>query len=536
VNVNTVRSRALISAAVLSGALVSGGWLVERGLIGGPGGAGNGADGARLYDEVFQHVKRDYVDTLTDSLLYVNSVEGLVGELHDPHSSYLSPQTLARLSETTSGRYAGVGAQIDVRDGWITIVAPLPGGPALAAGVRTGDRIIDVNGSPMKNITVEEAQKALRGTPGSKVRLTVERPGVATPLNFELTRREIRVHSVQHATLLANGVGYVALTVFSEQSAPDLRLAVDSLLHAGAHSLLLDLRSDPGGLLDQGVGVADLFLDPGQRIVSMRGRTPDADRSYADREPQAWPTLPIAVLVDSNTASAAEIVAGALQDHDRALLLGTTTYGKGSAQNVFPTEDGGAVKLTTALWYTPSGRSINRRPIEANPGAPDTTTKTPPSYRTDAGRVVLGGGGITPDVVIPTASITAADSALGQALGNHVPQFQDALTDYARSLEGSHAVASPDFVVTPAMRAELLRRLASRGVKVDSAAYQRAAPTVDRVLADAIARYVFGDDAAFARRLRSDSMVARAVAIEAGATTPAELLRRAPAAPAPKPR
>ena len=525
-NANAVRSRALLTAAILSGALVSGGWFVERGLL---GERPVSVDGARLYDEVFQRVKREYVDTLSDSALYVSSVEGLVAELHDPHSSYLSPQTLARLSETTSGRYAGVGAQIDVRDGWITIVAPLPGGPALAAGVHTGDRITHVNDKPMKDVTVEEAQKALRGAPGSKVRLTVERPGVTAPLNFELTRREIRVHSVQHASLLSNGVGYVALTVFSEQSAPDLKQAVDSLLRAGAHSLLLDLRGDPGGLLDQGVGVADLFLDPGQRIVSMRGRTSDADRAYADRAVQAWPNLPMAVLVDSNTASAAEIVAGALQDHDRALVLGTTTYGKGSAQNVFPTDDGGAVKLTTALWYTPSGRSINRRPIEANPESADSTPKPRPTYRTDGGRVVLGGGGITPDILLASERITTADSALGRALGSHLVQFQDALTDYARSLEGTHSITSPDFAVTPAMRAELLRRLASRGVTVDSAAFAQASPTVDRLLADAIARYVFSDDAAFARRLRADPMVQRAVTIMAGAATPADLLKRAPA-------
>ena len=521
---NTIRSRALVSAAILSSALVSGGWLVERGLL---GGQSTTLDGAKLYEDVFQHVKQDFVDTLADSALYRESAEGLVAELHDPHSSYLSPQLLSRLSETTSGRYAGVGAQIDVRDGWITIVAPLPGGPALAAGILTGDRIIEVNGTPMHGVTVEEAQKALRGTPGSSVRLTIERPGTPAPLVFALTRREIRVHSVQHASLLPNDVGYVDLTVFSEQSAPDLRLAIDSLLRAGAKSLLLDLRCDPGGLLDQGVGVADLFLDPGQRIVSMRGRTPDATRVFADRAAQTWPQLPIAVLVDSNTASAAEIVAGALQDHDRALLLGTATYGKGSAQNVFPTQDGGAVKLTTALWYTPSGRSINRRPIMSDPSAPDTTPSKPaPRYRTDSGRSVLGGGGITPDIILPMPAATGADTALSRLFGAHLPQFQDALTDYARSLEGSHAVTSRDFVVTPAMRAELLRRLTARGVTVDSTTYERAAPSLDRALGDAITRYVFGDDAAFARRLRTDPTVARALSVMKGAATPQELLRR----------
>ena len=520
-NLTVLRTRALISATVLGAALVSGGWFVERGLLGTPSPT---VDGARVFDQVFQHVARDYVDTLSDSALYTNSAAGLIAELHDPHSAYLSPQLLARLSETTSGRYAGVGAQIDVRDGWVTIVSPLPGGPAIAAGIETGDRIIDVNGIAMHNVTVEEAQKALRGTPGSVVKVTVERPGIATPLTFTLTRREIRVRSVQHASILSNGVGYIDLTVFSEESAPDLRAAVDSLLHAGAHSLLLDLRGDPGGLLDQGVGVAELFLNQGQRIVSMRGRTADADRTFDDRTAQPWPTLPVAVLVDSNTASAAEIVAGALQDHDRALLLGTSTYGKGSAQNVFPTRDGGAVKLTTALWFTPSGRSINRRAIGAT-GA-DTTPKAPPVYHTDAGRTVLGGGGITPDVILPEPSVAATDTVLGVALGKHLPQFRDALTDYALSLEGSHLVKSPDFTVTPAMREELLARMRSRGITLDPSTVQLTAPALDRLLGDEITRYVFGEEAAFARQLRDDQMVTRALSIMDGATTPQALLQR----------
>src|SRR5262245_40360067 len=195
--IHIMRSRGLLAAVVLSCALVSGGWLVKRGLVGTPTRTTNGA---RLFDQVFQRVSRDYVDTLSDSVLYSRAADGLVTELHDPHSSYLSPQLLARLSERTTGRYAGVGAQIDVRDGWLTIVAPLPGGPAIEAGIRTGDRVVKVDGKPIHELTVEEAQKLLRGEPGSTVQVTIERPGVAAPLEFTLKRREIRVRSVQHAS------------------------------------------------------------------------------------------------------------------------------------------------------------------------------------------------------------------------------------------------------------------------------------------------------------------------------------------------
>ena len=496
---------------------------MKRGLVGSPT---RTANGARLFDEVFQRVSRDYVDTLSDSILYSRAADGLVGELHDPHSSYLSPQLLARLSERTTGRYAGIGAQIDVRDGWITIVAPLPGGPALDAGIRTGDRIVKVDSKPTHELTVEEAQKQLRGEPGSTVQVTIERPGVTTPLEFTLKRREIKVRSVQHASLLSDSVGFVVLSIFSQESATDLRRAIDSLRAAGMKSLIFDLRGDPGGLLDQGVAVADLFLDGGQSIVSMRGRTPEATRAFVDHSAQIWPNLPIAVLVDSLSASAAEIVAGALQDHDRALLLGTATYGKGSAQNVFPLADGGAVKLTTALWYTPSGRSINRK-RDGNDDIEPDTDRVRPKFKTDAGRTVLGGGGITPDVLLSRAPTQAIDSTFARVLGKQIPKFSDALTDYALSLKASGAIKSPDFVVTPEMRAELYRRMQARGITLDSATYAAASSIVDRLLGYEIARYVFGTEAEFARKLREDAMVARTVSMLKGVTTQKELLDRA---------
>jgi carboxyl-terminal processing protease len=523
-----MKSRAMLTGVVLSSALVSGGWLVERGLVGGEPAT---REQARMFEQVLQHVERDFVDTLSDSAVYRRAAEGLVEELHDPHSTFLSARLLAQLAERTSGRYVGVGTQIDIRDGWITVVAPLPGGPAQAAGIETGDRIVEVNGSPIRGVSVEEAQKALRGEPGTTVRLTIERPGVAAPLKFALTRSEIHIQSAQHATMLRDGVGYVALTIFSEASARDLRRAIDSLRTAGMRTLIFDLRRDPGGLLEQGVGVADLFLDPGQRIVTMRGRTPDATRVFADRAPQPWPQLPVAVLVDSNTASASEIVAGALQDHDRAIVLGTTSYGKGSAQNVFPVAGGAAVKLTTALWYTPSGRSINRKTPDPDDPTADTTRSHPaPRYHTDAGRTVLGGGGITPDVILPAVSESPADSTFDRALGKQIPQFRDALTDYALSLKGSKAMNSPDFTVTPAMRAELLRRMQARGITVDPALYNADAPLIDRLLGYEIARYVFGETAEFTRRLRDDPAVEATLQLVRGASTQQELLRRASSA------
>jgi carboxyl-terminal processing protease len=423
-----------------------------------------------------------------------------------------------------------VGIQMDVRDSGITVIGTLPGTPAERAGILTGDRIVEIDGKSTYGLTSDEALKALRGSAGSVVRVAIERPGVAARLPFSLTRAVIEVNPVSHALLVRDGVGYVDLTVFSTTAAADLSHAIDSLRAAGARSLVLDLRGDPGGLLDQGVGVADLFLDAGQRIVSTRGRTADENRAFADKAPQRFGTMPLVVLTDSGTASASEIVAGALQDHDRALLVGTATYGKGSAQRVFKIENG-AVKLTTALWYTPSGRSINR-PRAVSPSDDGDSAPTPdsaaarPRFRTDAGRTVLGGGGIVPDVEVPGSVATKAEKALQAVLGAKVPQFRNTMVDYALALKTSGAIASPEFVVTPAMRDELYRRLQARGIAVPRAVYDSAAPLVSRALGTQVTRFVFGQRAEFARGLRQDPTLAKALELLQGVDTPRALLDR----------
>ena len=518
-------------AAVLSSALVSGGWLIEREAA-----AHTPLDasaGARLLDEVMAHVRRDYVDTLPDSLLFRKAVSGVLGELHDPHTVFLDQRRLSRLDESTSGHYAGVGIQMDVRDSGITVVATLRGTPAEQAGMSSGDRIVEIDGKSARGLTPEEALKTLRGPAGTSVRVVVERPGVTAPLAFTLKRRDIQVNPVQHAILLQDGVGYADLTVFSSEAAIDLSRTVDSLRAAGARSLVLDLRNNPGGLLDQGIGVADLFLDPGQAIVSTRGRTADENRAFADRAPQRWKDMPVVVLTDSSSASASEIVAGALQDHDRALVVGTSTYGKGSAQRVFRIRDG-AVKLTTALWYTPNGRSINRPRTAGTsvPGFDDDEAAVPdstrprPKFKTDAGRTVLGGGGIVPDVIVPTRVVTKHEKALQEALGAKTPRFRETLVDYAISMKASRGVASQDFTVTPAMRDELYRRLQGRGVDVDRAVYDSAQSLVNRALGGQITRFVFGPQAEFARLLREDADLAKARELLRGVSSPAELVRR----------
>jgi carboxyl-terminal processing protease len=325
--------------------------------------AGAAPASPRLLEEVMERIRRNYIDTISTDQMLRLAAAGVVEEIDERYSLLMTPERQARLRENAKGRYAGVGVEVDIRDGFVTVVAPFAGTPADSAGIEPGDRILNIDGKSTFRLTMEEIQQLLRGPPGTSVRLTMER-GTERP-KFTLVRRMIVYHAVQRAQLMPGGVAYVQLVTFNEDAAKEVRRALDSLrsppsLPSSVTGLILDLRENPGGLLEQGIAVADLFLDPAQTIASTRGRTPETNHDFIDREKQLWPTLPIVALVDSGTASAAEIVAGALQDNGRAVLVGTGTYGKGSAQSLFPVSGGYALKLTTARWFTPNGRTIER--------------------------------------------------------------------------------------------------------------------------------------------------------------------------------
>lgn len=360
-------NRGLVAGAVLCAALVSGGMLIQSGTW---QEASASPGTPRLLEQVFGHIQRDFIDTVPMDVMYRRAATGFVRELDDPYTALLSPDALGRMREDATGRYAGIGIEIDVRDGFVTVIAPIAGSPADSAGIRPGDRILKVDTTATVGLSLDEVQQALRGPAGTSVSLIIERAEVEIP-TLTLRRRQIAYHPVQRRLVAQNGIGYVELATFSESAAIELRRAVDSLRAAGARSLILDLRGNPGGLLEQGVAVADLFLGEGVTLASTRGRTPEANQEFTDQARERWPAMPLVVLVDSGTASAAEIVAGAVQDHGRAVLVGAPTYGKGSAQNVFPVTGGLGLKLTTARWFTPKGRSIERDSSGAGGISPD---------------------------------------------------------------------------------------------------------------------------------------------------------------------
>jgi len=527
---SSARARTVIVAGTLLGSLVTGGWLLQRGAR---TGTFTAFEGAKLFESVFQRVQNDYVDAVADSALYRKSVDGMLYELKDPYSTFLPPDRFARLNETTSGNYAGLGLEVDLRDGWLIVVTPIAGGPAERAGIQPGDRIIEIAGKQTKGWTNEEAARLLRGNPGTFVTLKLERPGISTPIELRLQRTSIHQSAVRRTSMLNDGVGYIDLKAFSDSTAKELNGAITSLLARGMKTLVLDMRTNPGGLLTQGVKVSDLFLDPGQKIVSMRGRVPEANGEYADTAQQRWPQLPLLVLVDGRSASAAEIVAGALQDHDRAVIIGTPTYGKGSAQSVISFGLEGGLKITTARWFTPVGRSITRR-LPSDDESDDQLAAIREKFRTDGGRTVYGGGGITPDVIAGDSTPPVAEGIFIRALGVNAGHFRDAVTDYALFLKGARGITTHDFAVTAAMREEVWKRMKARGVEIPRSVYDEAEPLVSRMIGFDIARYVFGSDAEFRRRASIDKPLQKALELARGAKSERDLLRKATAeAPAP---
>jgi carboxyl-terminal processing protease len=317
----------------------------------------------RVFSEALDLVKENYVRDVEDNKLIEGAISGMLKTL-DPHSSYLDPEAYKELQVETKGSFGGIGVEITIRDGALTVVSPLEGTPAYELGIQAGDHIVRVDGQPTKDMSLMEAVQKMRGPKGSKVTLTIMREGFDKPKDFEITRAVIPIKSVRGKTL-EPGYGYVRLSQFQSATATDLADALAKLEKENQpmRGLILDLRNNPGGLLDQAVKVSDEFLDGGL-IVYTGGRVKGQDmRFMAHKKSQPHPYL-IVVLVNEGTASAAEIVAGALQDHKRAVILGVKTFGKGSVQTVIPLRNGAALRLTTALYYTPNGRSIQAKGIE----------------------------------------------------------------------------------------------------------------------------------------------------------------------------
>jgi carboxyl-terminal processing protease len=391
------------------------------------------------FDQVFLKIHQNYVESIDSKKLIDNAVDGMLSIL-DPHSTYFQKKQYDELIIQTEGKFGGLGIQISIRDKVLTVMTPIPGTPAERAGIQSGDLILKINGKSTEGITIDEAVGKLRGEPGTEVTITIRRRTELKDLDYTITRELIHLKSVPYYGVFGDGIGYVSLKTFSQDAGTEVEKAVKELLKHNIKGIIFDLRYNPGGLLPEAIEVADKFLPKKTLVVYTRGRSPSQNKEYyVSSSPILPPELPLVVLVNPASASASEIVSGAIQDWDRGLIVGDTTFGKGSVQSILPINEATHLKLTTAFYYTPSGRCINK-PENAirgknkksddddegddtdkektdkekgknKPAAKDSTSKTKEAdkadslkdtttYRTKNQRIVYGGGGIIPDTII----------------------------------------------------------------------------------------------------------------------------------------
>ncbi|MBW8768532.1 MAG: PDZ domain-containing protein [Gemmatimonadetes bacterium] len=524
------RPRTAAAASLLLIPIVAGGFFLEKAPIHAT---------PRLFDQVVAIVSNKYVDSLQGADVYEKAAHGLVRELNDPYSELLAPKQNDEFSRAVGGRYGGVGMLLEEQktttSTTVVVSRVFPNTPAELGGVREGDRIIQVDSLSTTDSKIDKVSDALRGLAGTTVRVTFQRPGVTEPVRLQFKRAVIHVPAVPFTTMLDGKVGYIPLQTFNENTAEEVEAAAKKLVADGAHGIVLDLRDNGGGIVDQSLAVTSLFLKPGQSIVDVRSRNaPNEIARASDDQLSTQP--PMVVLTDGGTASASEIVAGALQDHDRALVVGTTSFGKGLVQSIFPLDGGYALKITTGKWYTPSGRSIHRertlladgRFVETRPDSLETESekKSKPKFSSDAGRTVYGGGGITPDMIVPDDTLSTVEQDLLKSLAPKAQAFVTVLNQYAFELKST---APRDFVVTPAWRAELRRRLTAAGVRIEPKYDSAANDLFDRELDRRVARLLLGDAGAKARGLADDHQLARAVDLLKVSRTQQELFAAAQA-------
>jgi carboxyl-terminal processing protease len=382
-------------------------------------------DSLHQFSEIYDLVEKNYAEPVNpDKAIYNGAIPGMLHVL-DPHSNFFDPKSYSLLREEQSGKYYGVGMQIAPRNNKIIVVAPFAGTPAYKAGLRPGDVIIAVDAKATDNMSVSDVADLLKGPKGTNVHISILRESNDKPLEFNVIRDEIPRNSVDLKFMIRPGVGYMHVTAFNETTEQEVEDALQSF--GELKGLVLDLRGNPGGLLNEGVGVADKFLKKGQVIVSHHGRS-SPEKMYKAAHGNGGKDYPLVVLVNRGTASAAEIVSGAIQDHDRGLIVGEVTFGKGLVQTVYPLGEGTGLALTTAKYYTPSGRLIQRdytgvslydyyysREQEDNPSNNANTNSSTPSHEvklTDSGRTMFGGGGITPDVKVKPFKTTKFEDSL----------------------------------------------------------------------------------------------------------------------------
>ncbi len=488
---------------------------------------GNRLFGAPMQNDLHKRLK-EYTDLLSavtansaddigsDKFVY-SSIDGMLRTL-DPHTSFLEPKEYSDMQDRQKGTFYGLGILVTKRNDQVTVITPLEGTPAARLGIRAGDVISEVEGTPTGELPLDEVVKKLKGPKGTTVHIKILRVGIKEAIPLTIVRASIPTNSISNVLMLRPGVGYIRIKDFTSTTVRELDEAVDKLKEQGMQRLVLDLRQNPGGLLDAAVGVADHFLEKGQMIVYTKGRTADSAQDYVAPGKHERVSGPLVVLVNRGSASASEIVAGAIQDHDRGLVVGETSWGKGLVQSVYTLQYGAGLALTTSKYYTPSGRNIQRDyssfydyyvADDSEEGA--ANTEVPLSqrqqFKTDTGRIVYGGGGITPDVMIKPPQLSRTTQIL---------EVRSAIFNYAVDYAAKHPDLTKDVQVTPQMIDEFARAAADQEIATVAdvyAALEKPADKeyIERALKAEIVAAKYGLDASYPYRLQGDTQVEKAL-------------------------
>jgi carboxyl-terminal processing protease len=454
-------------------------------------------------------------DVGSDKVVY-SSIDGMLRTL-DPHTNFLEPKEYADMQDRQKGSFYGLGILVTKRNDQVTVITPIEGTPAARLGVRAGDIISEVEGVSTSELTLDEVVKRLKGPKGTTVHIKIMRTGIKEPIPLSIVRAAVPTNSITNVLMIRPGVGYIRIKDFTSTTVRELDEAIDKLKADGMQRLVLDLRMNPGGLLDAAVGVADHFLDKGQMIVYTKGRTADAAQDYVAPGKHEKLNVPIVVLVNRGSASASEIVAGALQDHDRAMIVGETSWGKGLVQSVYTLQYGAGLALTTSKYYTPSGRNIQRDyssfydyyVADDSDNGNETPLKDRKQYKTDTGRIVYGGGGITPDVMVKPAQLSRTTQLL---------EVRSALFNYGVDYVAKHPDVTKDLQITPELVEDFVHYAADK--EMAPIADIREVLTkpedrsfIERSLKAEIVAAKFGFDASYPYRIEGDRQVEKALEV-----------------------
>ncbi len=516
-------SMTLVTA--LLGASLLGGLYGER-LFGAPV-QNDFQDRIKEYTELLSAASWWAAEDLGTEKLVYSSVDGMLRSL-DPHSSFLQPTDYTEMQDRQKGTFYGLGILVTKRNDQVTVITPLEGTPASRLGIRAGDVISEVEGVKTDELSLDEVVKRLKGARGTPVSIKIIRVGMNEPIPLTIVREAIPTNSISNVLMVQPGIGYIRIKDFTYTTVRELEEALERLQGEGMTRLILDLRMNPGGLLDAAVGVSDHFVEKGDMIVYTKGRTPDSFQEYTAPGKHAPIAVPVIVLINRGSASASEIVAGAIQDHDRGLVVGETSWGKGLVQSVYTLPYGAGLALTTSKYYTPAGRNIQRDYssfydyyVSDGTEAGEVPLKDREIFKTETGRIVYGGGGITPDHIVKPLELSRVVQLL---------EVRSAIFDYAVLYASKNPNVGRDIAVDAKMMEEFITLAADKGIATVPEIRKAMENEVDRdyvhrALRAEIVAARFGYDASYPIRLQGDNQVARAIELLPEADKLASLAR-----------